>query len=138
MASLTSINGRKVRPKRRTADELKSASLKAGHLLDLLPVPLALWSEDRRAAIYNRPLQQLLGLKEQTTNGALRWIARVIPADRDRVSAAWECLSRTRMQSICCYRFSPLKRDGVIWLRETAFLVEGSQADGLVCSHYAT
>jgi PAS domain-containing protein len=138
MASLTSINARRVRPKSRTADELKSASLKTGHLLDLLPVPLALWSEDRRAAIYNRPLQRLLGVREQSSNGGLRWIARVIPADRDRIAAAWQCLTRTQTQTICCYRFLPFKRDQVIWLRETAFLVEGAHGTGLVCSHYAT
>jgi len=135
MASLTPISGRKaLRLTSRGADDLKNASARAGHWIGLLPVPLALWSRDRRTAIFNQPLRRLLGFKEAAFNVGLRWMARVVAADRDRVNAEWERLAAGQTPSVCVYRFLPRKRDAAIWLRETAFLLD---SQGPVCTHYA-
>jgi PAS fold len=89
--------------------------------LDIIPYPMALWSRDRSACIFNEPTRELLGFSEDDfRSNSFLWTDRIHPEDRTAVISAWQKLQGGEKKVSYKYRFFPKSQSNVLWLSEVA------------------
>jgi hypothetical protein len=91
---------------------------------------MALWSDDHSYCIFGRLTARLLGFSEkQSWVNRDRWLARIDPRHRERVSRSWQGMKADRRERVCRYVFWPLNGSPAILLEETAqrIAVSGDQ-----------
>jgi nitrogen-specific signal transduction histidine kinase len=106
-----------------TSKESKPVLARVAAILDHVPAPAALWSQDRRWCVFNDLARQLLGFCEHDfgPTGSL-WIEQVHPDDREICLTTWKQLQNGEPKISCQYRFLPKHRAHEVDLRESAFL----------------
>ena len=99
--------------------------------------PMALWNDDRSYCIFGRLTARLLGFPEkQSWANRERWLARIDPRHRERVSRSWQSVKADRRERVCRYVFWPLNGSPAILLEETAQRIAASGDQFVVLCRY--
>ncbi len=107
-------------------------------ILNFIPTPIAIWSDDRSWGILNSAAMHLTGFSRRDFHlSPTLWMEHVHPQDRVALSAAWETLKGGKKNVSCKYRFFPKKSEDEIWLRDVSASrsVLGEETS-VVCSAY--
>ena len=126
-------------PRNERLDLLSTVQLPASAFFAIQSSPMALWGDDRSYCIFGRLTARLLGFPEkQTWANRERWLARVDPRHRERVSRSWQGMKADRRERVCRYVFWPLNGLPAILLEETAqrIAVSGDQF-AVLCRYQA-
>lgn len=124
-------------PANERLDLLSTLQLPASAFFAVQSSPMALWSDDRSYCIFGRLTARLLGFPEkQSWANRERWLARVDPRHRERVSRSWQGVKADRRERVCRYVFWPLNGSPAILLEETAQRIAASRDQFVVLCRY--
>ncbi|MPZ76279.1 MAG: PAS domain-containing protein [Deltaproteobacteria bacterium] len=106
----------------RSAGSLRTAPVEAGTVIELLPIPAALWSLDRRSCVFNDATRELLGFCEHDfLQDHSLWLDRIHQEDRKEFLSAWKNLQSGATKASLRYRFLPKNQVQDRRLREVSF-----------------
>jgi hypothetical protein len=118
-------------------DWLSTMQLPVSAVLAIRCSPMALWTDDRSRCILSRSTARLLGFPEkQSWVNKERWLARIDPRHRERVSRSWQGVKADRRERVCRYVFWPLNGSPAILLEETARRIAASGDQFVVLCRY--
>jgi hypothetical protein len=100
-----------------------------GHVLDLLPCPIGLWTRNFSRCHLNQPAKRLIHCAEADASRlGFFWLDHVHQADRERYLALRDQLTKRTSPISCDYRILRDDSNEPIWIREVSVLNEDQAA----------
>jgi hypothetical protein len=100
-----------------------------GHVLDLLPCPIGLWTRNFSRCHLNQPAKRLIHCAEADASRlSFFWLDHVHQADRERYLALRDQLTKRPSPISCDYRILRDDSNEPIWIREVSVLNEDQTA----------
>jgi hypothetical protein len=100
-----------------------------GHVLDLLPCPIGLWTRNFSRCHLNQPAKRLIHCAEADASRlGFFWLDHVHQADRERYLALRDQLTKRPSPISCDYRILRDDSNEPIWIREVSVLNEDQTA----------
>jgi hypothetical protein len=124
--------------RKRDTDRLFAVQLAASAIFSIESLAMALWNDDRSHCILGRLTGQLLGFPENELWASKeRWLGRIDPRDRKRVSRLWQGVNADIREQVCRYVFWPLNGSPAILLEESAYrLIAAPDNESVFLCHY--
>jgi hypothetical protein len=105
----------------KNGSKFQLASVDSRALLDMIPMPAAIWHDPQAISALNKSAQQLIGFSEaDLMQDNLLWSKRVYRGDTIAFAERQKKMSRLNSEVTCDYRFYPKGSNEPIWIREIA------------------